>query len=389
MFKKNRYYSLQEIAGETYLLPYGQSLVERRHGFALGETGLYLWEKLDHCQNKTELIEYLTKEKGVRYDAAKDDVDNFIDQLVKYRVITYEKKTEKIPRMVLNIANITVGLYGDPVYFYRDELASFESRKERIDISFTVSESFPEFISSTVLIRAADLIVEENKECFILRYPKQKYINEIRFTRDGKEATAYVKETGNDTDRMLIGDVLHNALRIFFLYYARAKGYYAIESASIFYKDKAWLFSGPPRSGKTTHVELWKKLYGVECLNGEINLIVVEGKNAYVYGTPWCGASRTYTTKTCDLGGIIFLKKDEIDRVDELDQAAKEIMIAQRMISPCWNEKMLEENLEFASSLKNLVLVCLHRCTMNFTAVGVIKQRIDESKYEYQQPQYD
>ena len=81
MFKKNRYYSLQEIAGETYLLPYGQSLVERRHGFALGETGLYLWEKLDHCQNKTELIEYLTKEKGVRYDAAKDDVDNFIDFL--------------------------------------------------------------------------------------------------------------------------------------------------------------------------------------------------------------------------------------------------------------------------------------------------------------------
>ena len=53
------------------------------------------------------------------------------------------------------------------------------------------------------------------------------------------------------------------------------------------------------------------------------------------------------------------------------------------MITPAWTEKMLEENIEFANRLKNLVLVCKHYCTKNFEAVGVIKQRIDESKYEY------
>ena len=387
MFKKNEFYTLQEIAGDMYLLPFGQALAEQRHGFKMNETGLYLWEKLDFCKDKEMLSEYLNKEKGVKANVARYNVDQFVDRLIQYRVITYETPSEDKPCKILNIANINVGLYGDPIFFYRDELRSFEKNSERIDISFTVKVQFPEVVQGTVLIRTPQLVVEETREYYILFYPKQKYIHEVRFTKDGTKAIAYVYETGNDTDRRLIGDTLHNALREFYLYYAKAKGYYAINSASILYKDKAWLFAGPPGVGKTTHVELWMRLYDVECLNGDINMLAIEGRNAYVLGTPWCGTSQIYSNRTVDLGGIIFLAKDIYDHVEELDQSTKELMITQRMITPSWTVKMLEENIEFAGRLKNLVLVCKHYCTRNFESVGVIKQRIDESKYEYQEQQ--
>ncbi|MBQ3295636.1 MAG: PqqD family peptide modification chaperone [Erysipelotrichaceae bacterium] len=383
MFKKNEFYTLQDIAGDTYLLPYGQALAEQRYGFKMNETGLYLWEKLDTCNDKETLVEYLHKEKGIKSNVARYNVDQFVDRLIQFKVIKVETPSEDKPCKILSIANINLGLYGDPIFFYRDELKLFERNAERINISFTVKVEYPDFVQGKILIRTPDLIVEEGREYYILRYPKQKYIHEVRFTKDGVKAFAYVFETGNDTDRKLIGDVLHNAMRVFFLYYAKARDCYAINSASILYKDKAWLFSGPSGSGKSTHVELWQRLFDVECLNGDINLVVIEGKNAYVLGTPWCGSSRIYTNRTVDLGGIIFLAKDIYDHVEELDQSSKAMMISQRMITPAWTEKMLEENIEFANRLKNLVLVCKHYCTKNFEAVGVIKQRIDESKYEY------
>ena len=385
MFRKNEFYTLQEIAGETYLLPFGQALAEQRHGFRMNETGLYLWEKLDQCKDKEMLIEYLNKERGVKATIAERNVNQFVDRLLANRVVFYEPPFEDKPCKILNIANIYVGLYGDPIFFYRDELKLFERKNDHVDISFIVKVEYPDTIQGTVLVKNQDIVIEEGKDNFILYFPKEKYIHEVRISKDGSKAIAYVWETGNDTNRRLIGDALHNALRIFYLYYAKARGFFAINSASILYKNKAWLFSGASGSGKSTHVELWRKLYDVECLNGDINMIVIEGRKAYVHGTPWTGTSQIYTDKVCDLGGIIFLAKDSYDHVEELDQSAKALMIAQRMVTPTWTIKMLEENLEFANRLKNLVLICKHNCTRNFEAVGVIKQRIDESKYEYQE----
>ena len=117
MFKKNEFYTLQEIDGDMYLLPFGQALAEQRHGFKMNETGLYLWEKLDFCKDKEMLAEYLNKEKGVKASVARHSVDQFVDRLLQFHVVSYESPSEDKPCKILNIASITVGLYGDPIYF--------------------------------------------------------------------------------------------------------------------------------------------------------------------------------------------------------------------------------------------------------------------------------
>ncbi len=88
-------------------------------------------------------------------------------------------------------------------------------------------------------------------------------------------------------------------------YFAALHGKYALHSASNYYQEKAWLYSASSGTGKTTHVKLWEKLYAVQVLNGDLNLLGMEKDEVFVYGIPWCGTSGVYTTKKYPLGGII------------------------------------------------------------------------------------
>ena len=63
----------------------------------------------------------------------------------------------------------------------------------------------------------------------------------------------YCKRTSDtDSDKPDISEEIFFAIRTIFLYNASFKGMYAIHSASVLYKDKAWLFSGHSGAGKST-----------------------------------------------------------------------------------------------------------------------------------------
>ena len=379
MFRKNKYYSIEKIDDQLFLLPYGQAVAELKRGFRINETSLLLWEKLDETDNREELIECLVNQLGADPDDAGKDVDDFIEQLLIYKVINKEPEESYEPYKTLYIADTGLGLYGDPVYFDHEELKDFEKEIKDPEIRFRVKIDFPEFVSTIVIIRNSEMIVEENDEMFILRYPKEKNIREVRISKNDNEAIAYVRGVDSDDELKKIADCLYNALRTFFLYHVSRKGYYAIHSASILYKDKAWLFSGMSGAGKSTHTGLWKELYDVKLINGDINLVAVRDDKAYTYGTPWCGTSKIYNSKTYEVGGIVFLTKDDKDHIEELDQASQGLIISQRIITPCWKKDMLRKNLDFANELKKHILVCRLHCTAKPSAVEAIRQRIDES----------
>ena len=62
----------------------------------------------------------------------------------------------------------------------------------------------------------------------------------------------------------------------FFLFAAQKHGKFAIHSASILYKEKAWLFSGHSGMGKSTHTQMWHDLLQTPYLNGDLNLLAME-----------------------------------------------------------------------------------------------------------------
>ena len=150
-----------------------------------------------------------------------------------------------------------------------------------------------------------------------------------------------------------------------------------LHSASLLYRDRAWLFSGHSGIGKSTHTKLWNDLLQTPLLNGDLNLLAIENGQPVIHGLPWCGTSKISDVHTYALGGIILLKQAETDFAEALSESQKQLLIMQRFISPSWTEEQQTANLRFAKELAPHILICRLHCTPSPSAVTAIKQTID------------
>lgn len=193
-------------------------------------------------------------------------------------------------------------------------------------------------------------------------------------TLDGSYVQFYCTPETSDLAR----ENIFHAVRLFFLFIAQQHGKFAIHSASILYKEKAWLFSGHSGMGKSTHTSMWHEFLQTPYLNGDLNLLGIENDRIMVYGIPWCGTSEIYTTVNYELGGIILLGRDpEKDFLKELTPSERVIRVMQRMISPSWKERCFSRNLDFAGDIAEHVPVLYLLCTKNPSAVYTIQKEID------------
>ena len=115
--------------------------------------------------------------------------------------------------------------------------------------------------------------------------------------------------------------------------------YFYMETASRFYRQllthngmmlhasavvldgRAYLFSGPPRTGKSTHTGLWRQLFGdnAHIINDDKPALRFVDGRWFAYGTPWCGKDGINLNEKAPLGGICFLKQSQQNRIWRLD----------------------------------------------------------------------
>ena len=81
--------------------------------------------------------------------------------------------------------------------------------------------------------------------------------------------------------------------------------------AAISYKGKAYLFTAPSGTGKTTHINLWRKFIGqnVGIINGDKPILWIKDSGVEVFGTPWAGKEGWQTNTSMELAGICFITR--------------------------------------------------------------------------------
>lgn len=232
--------------------------------------------------------------------------------------------------------------------------------------------------TGTLLLRTNELEVIKNDTFYILSYPSGTLLRECHITLDGTLAYFYCAAFSDEKLNEQLNIELFNAYRFAFLLFAQTKGYFALHSSSILYQNKAWLFSAPSGTGKSTHTNLWNDLYQTPILDGDLNLISIKNQQAVIWGIPWCGTSGIYTTMSYPLGGIILLKQYTTDCIQPLFENEKQLQVMQRFISPAWTTAMLDVNLTFSGELIKHIAVFKLLCTKNHSAVYTIKEQIDD-----------
>lgn len=92
--------------------------------------------------------------------------------------------------------------------------------------------------------------------------------------------------------------------------------------------EKAWIFTAPSGTGKTTQYIRWKLVYKdeVTMLNGDKPILEFrEDETVWVHPSPWKGKENMGVMRSAPLGGIILLEQGTENRVQQLSASSAAI----------------------------------------------------------------
>lgn len=96
---------------------------------------------------------------------------------------------------------------------------------------------------------------------------------------------------------------------------------FMLHSSAVILDGKAWLFSAPSGTGKSTHTEKWLRLFGAAYLNDDKPALRLVDGVWMAYGTPWSGKHDLSSPRGVPLGGIAVLGRAEENSIQRMDPA--------------------------------------------------------------------
>lgn len=87
----------------------------------------------------------------------------------------------------------------------------------------------------------------------------------------------------------------------------------AFHGVAFLWRSKAYIFTAPSGTGKTTQYVLWKMLYGDEIgvLNGDKPVLESRDDGLWVHPSPWMGKEGMGRAESAPLGGVIYLAQGQ------------------------------------------------------------------------------
>lgn len=383
--KKNPFYSLQIISGTPQLLPFGQAVAAQMPGIQLDGCAAMLWSLMDQYPDIEELVSQAVSRMDISESERSDaesDIRQYIAGLTSLGILEDEQYLDNIaervdPYALLQAGPMRVKLSGGPEFFHPDFKAFLlpADAGDETDQDVLVTEFMPpSHAGMDCLLQNSELEVYCGDGRFILRYPTMPDINACMLSGDGSRAVFYVSSAGM---RDQLQSELFHAIRHPVLYRAQMNGLYVLHSVSVLYRGLVWLFSAPAGTGKSTHADLWHELFDTPILNGDLAMISISDRGPVFHPAPWCGTSGIAVNETHPLGGVVFLKRGQNNSAAVLPQEARQLRLANRLISPVWTEEQLADNLAFAEAMSAQAGMWELSCTPEQEAAICMKAAID------------
>lgn len=95
------------------------------------------------------------------------------------------------------------------------------------------------------------------------------------------------------------------------------RGFFLMHGSAVAVDGKAYLFTAPSGTGKSTHTRLWCEVFGHRALmvNDDKPLIKIEDKQVWIYGTPWNGKHNRGNNLKMPLQAVCFLHQAKENQI--------------------------------------------------------------------------
>ncbi len=140
--------------------------------------------------------------------------------------------------------------------------------------------------------------------------------------------------------------------------------------AAISYGDKAYIFTAPSGTGKSTHIKLWKKYLGdsVDIVNGDKPIIKKADSDMLVCSTPWAGKENWQKNRIVPIGAVCILKRGKVNRIRKAEPSDVLDVLLGQIYMPKDGECALL-SLEILDTLCEKVPVYVLECDISEEAV--------------------
>lgn len=157
-----------------------------------------------------------------------------------------------------------------------------------------------------------------------------------------------------------------------------------LHSSALVMDGKAYLFSAPCGTGKSTHVSLWRRVFGddrVRVLNDDKPVLRLEDGVWYAYGTPWSGKTGQNLNIRAPLGGIAMIERGETNELVPFT-GSEAIVAVMSQIAKANDAATRVKMMEMLDKLMTMVPVWKLRCNMNPEAAVVAFETMSGMKKE-------
>ncbi len=134
----------------------------------------------------------------------------------------------------------------------------------------------------------------------------------------------------------------------------------------------AYLFSATSGTGKSTHTQLWRKVFGDRAviLNDDKPALRRENGRWYAYGTPWSGKTDLNVALKVPLAGIAMLERGEKNEIERFSGRPAIFALLEQTLRPR-DAQLRIKLLSLLDQLLSAVPVWKLRCNRNEDAVTV------------------
>lgn len=145
-----------------------------------------------------------------------------------------------------------------------------------------------------------------------------------------------------------------------------------LHSSTVVADGKAYSFSAPCGTGKSTHTNLWLKLLGDRAFilnDDKAAYRLIDGKY-YSFGTPFSGKHDINVNTSAELGGICFIEQAAENSIERMDIDSAVPLLFSQTLRPS-NVKRTMMLCDFIDELIRNIPVYKLKCNMNIEAAEI------------------
>ena len=157
-----------------------------------------------------------------------------------------------------------------------------------------------------------------------------------------------------------------------------------LHSSAVVVDGKAYMFSAPCGTGKSTHTAIWKNVFGndkAQILNDDKPVIRKVNGVWYAYGTPWSGKTSQNLNLRVPIAGICLLSRGEKNEIERSYGIATIQQLLMQVPKPK-DQASRSAILEILDQLITDIPIWKMKCNMESEAAIVSYEAMSGNKWE-------